>query len=115
MTSARWPVVYAGFDPVAGANNDVHVVVPQTDGKILVGGEFIQFNGQTVNRITRLNSDGTMDPGFSAAAGFNSTVEAIAVQTDGKIPVGGQFSLANNLGRWPTGPAQCQWLAGHGF
>ena len=33
----------------------------QSDGKILVGGGFTSYNGETSNRIIRLNSDGSND------------------------------------------------------
>ena len=41
-----------------GANGDVKVIKPQTDGKILIGGTFTTYNGESVNYITRLNADG---------------------------------------------------------
>ena len=82
-----------GFDP--NANGPVHVVVVQPDGKILIGGEFTTLspNGGaavTRNRIARLNPDGTLDTAFNPNA--NGTVYAIAVQADGKILVGGDFT-----------------------
>ena len=43
------------------------------------------------NNIARLNTDGTRDPSFSLAA--NGTIFAIAMQPDGKILVGGFFSI----------------------
>src|SRR5205823_5937693 len=44
----------------------------------------------TRNRIARLNPDGTLDIAFNPNA--SATVIAIAVQTDGKILVGGFFT-----------------------
>ncbi len=82
-----------GFDP--NANGPVNVVVVQPDGKILLGGAFTTFspNGGvlvTRNRIARLNPDGTLDSAFNPNA--NGTVFTIAVQADGKILAGGQFT-----------------------
>src|SRR5438309_1751966 len=82
-----------GFDP--NANGTVRVVVVQPDGKILIGGNFTTLSpngGATVtrNRIARLNPDGTLDIAFDPSA--NGEVDAIAVQADGKILVGGVFS-----------------------
>jgi uncharacterized delta-60 repeat protein len=81
----------------ASANSTVHSVAVQTDGKILVGGQFSTWNGTTVNRLVRLNSDGTIDTAFTTNAGTaaNSTVLSVAVQTDGKILVGGSFTTWN--------------------
>jgi uncharacterized delta-60 repeat protein len=80
-----------------GANNLVLTVAVQPDGKILLGGTFTAFNGSTVGRIVRLNSDGTRDTTFIAntGTGASSTVAAIAVQPDGKILIGGVFTTFN--------------------
>ncbi|HWW02287.1 MAG TPA: hypothetical protein VNZ64_21480 [Candidatus Acidoferrum sp.] len=82
-----------GFDP--DANGAIRVVVVQPDGKILIGGDFTTLspNGGvsvTRNRIARLNADGTLDTAFNPNA--NDTVYAIAVQADGKILAGGNFT-----------------------
>jgi uncharacterized delta-60 repeat protein len=79
------------------ANNTVWVMAIQSDGKILVGGLFTTFNGVTVNRIVRLNSDGSPDTAFTTNTGAasNSDVYSIVVQSDGKILVGGNFTTWN--------------------
>jgi uncharacterized delta-60 repeat protein len=82
-----------GFDP--NANGPVWVVVVQSDGKILVGGDFTALspNGGaavTRNRIARLNPDGSLDTAFDPNA--DNTIYAIAVQADGQVLVGGAFS-----------------------
>ncbi len=82
-----------GFDP--NVNGTVNVVVIQPDGKILIGGDFTTLSpngGATVtrNRIARLNPDGTLDTAFNPNA--NGIVRSIAVQVDGKVLVGGQFT-----------------------
>jgi uncharacterized delta-60 repeat protein len=74
----------------AGAVNTINSIAIQPDGKIVIGGVFTTFNGATVNRIARLNSDGTI-PRFL----FNTTVNSIAIQSDGKIVIGGNFTLFN--------------------
>ena len=51
------------FNP--GANSSVYSLALQRDGKILVGGGFTTLGGQNCNYIGRLNSDGTLDTGFS--------------------------------------------------
>jgi len=88
-----------GFDP--NANDTIRVVVVQPDGKILIGGDFTSLspNGGaavTRNHIARLNVDGTLDMVFDPNA--NGAVDAMAVQADGKILVGGDFSGANSIG-----------------
>jgi uncharacterized delta-60 repeat protein len=82
-----------GLDP--SANDYVGVVVVQPDGKTLIGGGFtsLQPNGGlavTRNRIARLNPDGTLDVACDPNA--NGRIFAIALQGDGKILVGGDFT-----------------------
>jgi uncharacterized delta-60 repeat protein len=69
----------------------------QTDGKILVGGTFTLYSGITASRIVRLNTDGSIDSTFAYGAGFNSTVLTIALQNDGKILIGGNFTTYSGL------------------
>ena len=45
----------------ASANTIVRTTTIQTDGKILLGGDFSSVNGVTRSRIARLNADGTLD------------------------------------------------------
>jgi uncharacterized delta-60 repeat protein len=77
-----------------GFNNEVRSIAIQPDGKILIGGFFTIFNGTTSNRIVRLNSDGTTDTEFTTniSTGFNSGVTSFAIQSDGKIIIGGVFT-----------------------
>lgn len=79
----------------AGANNSATSLALQSDGKILLGGAFTVFDGQSVPRIVRLASDGTVDTAFLSAVGTGSngsTIRALSVQSDGKILVGGDFT-----------------------
>jgi uncharacterized delta-60 repeat protein len=80
-----------------GFNGAVFAIDYQSDGKILVGGEFTDCNGSTVNRICRLNPDGKEDGTFTGniGSGFNGTVLTIKVQPDDKILVGGSFTDFN--------------------
>jgi len=81
-----------------GFNNSVLTIALQPDGKILVGGQFTSFNGTTQNRIARLNTDGTLDTSFNTGTGFSGGVSTIALQSDGKILVGGLFTSYNGQG-----------------
>jgi len=67
----------------------------QSDGKILAGGFFQSFNGSSQNRFIRLNSDGSKDTSFDIGTGFNGSVWSTAIQSDGKILVGGFFTTYN--------------------
>lgn len=92
--------VDSGFNP--GASSWVHALVVQTDGRILVGGQFETIGTVTRKGIARVNLDGSIDPDFDPCA-FGA-VTAIAVQKDGQIVVGGGFSILgvfmrSNIGR----------------
>jgi uncharacterized delta-60 repeat protein len=80
-------------------NGIVYSIAIQSDGKIVVGGDFTTFNGTTINRIVRLNSDGTRDTAFTTNTGtaFNSSVRSVAIQSDGKIVLGGTFTTFNGV------------------
>src|SRR6266851_1591525 len=90
------------FNP--GADYLVNSLAVQADGKILAGGSFTTLGGQSRNFIGRLNADGTLDTSFNPAPGANSGVYSLAMQADGKILVGGYFTILgghsrNYLGR----------------
>src|SRR2546430_8726691 len=80
------------FDPGTGADGEITAVVLQPDGRIVVAGRFTSFNGFTHNRVCRLNANGSVDQSFGLGNGINNAALALALQTDGRIIVGGQFS-----------------------
>lgn len=84
------------FNTGTGFDNLVHSVALQLDGKIVVGGDFIFYNGQARFRIARLNADGTLDPTFNTGTGFDGSVRKIVLQSNGRIFAGGDFTTFNN-------------------
>lgn len=81
-----------GFNPGTGANNTIHAIVLQPNGKIIIGGEFTEYDGKQRNRIARLNFDLSLDETFDPTGkGFNGTVYALAL-VDNNILVGGAFT-----------------------
>ena len=80
-----------------GADGVVECVVMQDDGKIIIGGQFTKFNGVVRKYIARLNVNGSLDTTFDSGAGFNSHVYSIAIQGDGKIIAGGNFTSYNSV------------------
>ena len=84
-----------------GANDTVRAIAIQSDGRILIGGDFTNVNGANLNHVARLNTDGTLDGTFAAnvGVGANDTVQAIAVQADNRIVLAGQFTQANGVTR----------------
>ena len=80
-------------------NNEVYSVALQTDGKIVVAGYSVN-NVYNVS-ISRYNSDGTIDNTFATGGvytiliGGESLANSVAIQTDGKIVVGG-YSISSS-------------------
>ena len=96
----------ATFAPPVG--NTVYRVKIQPDQKILILGTFSTFTGAptgTVNRIMRLNTDGTRDTTFNSGTGFNSVTQILSgleLDSSGSIYVGSNFatfsgSVANSF------------------
>jgi len=109
------------FNVGAGFNNRVYSLSYSPDGKILVVGDFTSYSGTTVNRIVRLDSDGSIDSTFDIGTGFNDAARRIYIQTNGKYLVGGAFTTydgdtANDLVRLNTdGSIDTTFDAGVGF
>jgi uncharacterized delta-60 repeat protein len=79
----------------APVNGEVVSIVVQANGKILIGGAFSTVSGQTRQRIARLQPDGTLDAAFNPTSGDApgaSQVLGLALQADGKILAGGNFT-----------------------
>jgi uncharacterized delta-60 repeat protein/uncharacterized repeat protein (TIGR01451 family) len=87
------------FNIGSGANSNVTSIVLQADGKLLLGGDFITFNGISKNYIVRLNANGSIDNTFNIGLGASNSVNTIVLQTDGKILVGGTFTNFNGLSK----------------
>ncbi|WP_300598571.1 DUF5008 domain-containing protein [Niabella sp.] len=68
----------------------------QADGKLVLVGAFTTFRGKQVNRIVRLNTDGTVDGTFNTGSGANGAIFSIRYNaTTKKIVITGDFSKFN--------------------
>ena len=90
----------AGFLPMIGVParvvSLVNALSVQADGKILVGGRFTRMGGQARTNLARLNADGTLDSGFAtglAGSKVSAQVNVLAIEADGRILVGGDFTM----------------------
>ena len=89
----------ATFNPGTGANNYVLTTAIQSDGKIIIGGTFTSYKGMGRNCIARLDADGSLDATFNPGTGANTPVFTTAIQSDGKIIIGGGFHSYNGTAR----------------
>jgi len=88
----------ASFSVSTGFNNSqVNTLALQSNGKILAGGSFSTYNAITCGKVARIKADGSADVPFllNIGNGFNYDVNVLAVQPDGKIIVGGNFTMFN--------------------
>jgi uncharacterized delta-60 repeat protein len=74
-------------------------ITQQSDGKMIYVGYFTSYAGVAANRIIRLNTDFSIDDTFVYGTGFNGETNAVAIQPDGKILVGGNFTSYNGTAR----------------
>ncbi|OHD12846.1 MAG: hypothetical protein A2Y41_01970 [Spirochaetes bacterium GWB1_36_13] len=88
-------IMVSAFDSAAGADDSVFAVAVQSDGKVIIGGSFLNYRGTAINRIARINTDGTLDTSFTVGTGFDNAVYELLIQSDGKILVGGYFTTYN--------------------
>jgi uncharacterized delta-60 repeat protein len=92
-----------GFAPGAILNGAaagvVRALIVQSDGKVIIAGDFTLIGGTARGRLARLNTDGSLDASFASAAGADGPINALAVQTDGKIIIGGEFTTFDGTAR----------------
>jgi uncharacterized delta-60 repeat protein len=77
------------FDPGTGVEGEFLDVVLQTDGKLLIAGNFSSVNGMSRRNIARLHADGSVDATFEATVSDTATGgNGLLLQPDGRIVVG---------------------------
>ncbi|PYJ06938.1 MAG: hypothetical protein DMF06_17050 [Verrucomicrobia bacterium] len=85
------------FVPVLVTNGIIYTVAMQTNGQVLIGGDF-QLNTSAAHySLARLNTDGSLDTSFRGTNGINGIVFGIGVQSNGKIIVGGTFTTIDGF------------------
>ncbi len=91
------------FNPGSGVSgditqegNDARVnAAAVSGGQYYIGGNFTAYNNTLVNCLARLNANGTLDTTFNIGSGASGTVRAIALQSNGEVLVGGDFTNFN--------------------
>jgi len=81
-------------------------VVISSTGAIYVAGDFDNYNGNSSRGLVKLTSNGSYDATFSVGTGFATSpatysgVRRIAIQSDNKLLIGGNFSTYNGTSRY---------------
>src|SRR5262249_34532477 len=93
-----------GFNAGFGVDLSVYSMAIQTNGQILIAGNFTSVDSVERINLARLNAGGSRDDGFNPGSAFGDYLNAVALQSDGKILVGGSFtnSAAMHFGRMQT-------------
>jgi uncharacterized delta-60 repeat protein len=85
------------FNPILGPNDVVNGLAVQEDSKILVVGDFTEYDGVSRRFIARLHPDGSLDPSFHHKdVGLVGLLIAVGLQQDGKMVVGGDYNDLDN-------------------
>ncbi len=88
------------FDPGTGTDDEVRSVAVQSDGRILIGGDFEIYNGVLRSSVARLFANGAVDPEFDQGPSTADFVRVVAAGPDGKVWIGGRFTEAGGTARW---------------
>jgi len=93
------------FDPGSVSLQRVAALALQPDGRVIIGGEFRFIDGVSRNGIARLMNDGSLDLGFDPGAGveafspYQASVNALALQPDGRVILAGNFDAFDGIAR----------------
>lgn len=87
-TGFKWNVTASG----------INKMMAQPDGKVLVGGGFATFNGQSLSNLVRINLDGTVDSTFYGT-NVNNIVNDFDLMSDGRIVIVGTFTQVGGFAR----------------
>jgi uncharacterized delta-60 repeat protein len=83
------------YNQRSGSNGTILSSAAARRGKTLIGGEFSKYNYQLTSNIARLRRNGELDPSFNVGTGVNGPVHTIELQSDGKVLIGGNFTVYN--------------------
>ena len=98
--------VYRQYLPLNPTTLGALTTTLQPDGKLLVGGIFSAVENSGRSSLARLNADGTVDTSFNPPELYDlnnnalpGNVYSIALQSNGKIIVGGSFGVVGSTAK----------------
>src|ERR1041385_94866 len=83
------------FNSWSGTSGEVRSILLQPDGGVVLAGLFTSYNGVPHTNMARVLPSGGLDNSFNAGKGPNNRVYSMALQSDGKILLGGDFTQVN--------------------
>jgi uncharacterized delta-60 repeat protein len=87
------------FNPQSGPEGVVNAAALAPDGRVVIGGIFERVGGLPRLNVARLWPDGRVDGSFDSSAGPDGGVHCVALQSDGKVLIGGNFEIINGVSR----------------
>ena len=76
----------------SGPSGIVYDIALMDDGRIVIGGSFLNYNGQYAPYVLRLLPDGTRDPIWTGNAVLSNEVRAVAVHDHYSVVAAGEFN-----------------------
>ena len=95
----------------------IRTMMRRLSGEVIIGGQFTEVNGVPMEELARLLPNGDIDPTFDPGTGVDNglptTINALALQPNGDIIIGGDFNNYNgaqcsSIARVLGSPAGCQ-------
>src|SRR5688500_6032593 len=100
-SAAATSILDTNFNAGTGPNGPIYACAIQDyPSKIVVGGNFTTFSGESESYIARMSSSGSLDDDFLFPTTINGVVYALAAQrinSVDKIIVGGAFTTVNGV------------------
>lgn len=93
------------FSPGSGTNAPPLCLALRPDGRLIAGGAFTTFNGTASKFLVQLMPDGSLDPTYTFGTNFghyvpgDGAVVSVALQSDGRLLVAGDFTSYAGSGR----------------
>src|SRR4030095_10756537 len=95
---ASFTVPYGG---IGGSNalERVYALAVQSDGRVVIGGDFTIVANARRQHVARLNTNGLLDETFDPGFVYLQRVSAVPLQPDGRIVIGGDFRSIDGVSR----------------
>ena len=84
-------ILDATFTTKPGASDWIYAMALQSDGKLLIGGNFTSYDSLPRNHIARVNSNGSLDTTFYPGTGTSWSIYNILPTDNKKALIGGNF------------------------
>jgi uncharacterized delta-60 repeat protein len=85
---------------IAGLNASVYDCAVQPDGRSILAGSFLTYDGAPRRCLVRINANGSVDSSFSVGQGTDGYIGTLALAPSGHLWIGGEFYSYNSNASW---------------